>query len=211
MFEKVNPSHPDKIADRIAGALVDMAYRIVEDPKIAVEVLIGHGVCHIIAETSVRLNKAEIGKAVARITGEHMMLLYDEVPQDEHLAANQADEIRCGDNGIFKGEPTTPEEEYLGNLAREIYERYPTDGKYIVSSRGGWLTVCQSNADTVMQRDVYQAGGFMVSLPVGTQVRVKSNQASITVNPLPTPRPAGFNGAVGVYEVTVENLPAVDL
>ena len=26
MFEKVNPSHPDKIADRIAGALVDYAY-----------------------------------------------------------------------------------------------------------------------------------------------------------------------------------------
>ena len=26
MIEKVNPSHPDKIADRIAGALVDMAY-----------------------------------------------------------------------------------------------------------------------------------------------------------------------------------------
>ena len=23
MFEKVNPSHPDKVADRIAGALVD--------------------------------------------------------------------------------------------------------------------------------------------------------------------------------------------
>ena len=26
MFEKVNPAHPDKIADRIAGALVDLAY-----------------------------------------------------------------------------------------------------------------------------------------------------------------------------------------
>ena len=25
MFEKVNPSHPDKLADRIAGALVDYA------------------------------------------------------------------------------------------------------------------------------------------------------------------------------------------
>ena len=24
MFEKVNPSHPDKIADRIAGAVVDL-------------------------------------------------------------------------------------------------------------------------------------------------------------------------------------------
>lgn len=27
MIEKVNPSHPDKVADRIAGALVDIAYR----------------------------------------------------------------------------------------------------------------------------------------------------------------------------------------
>ena len=27
MFEKVNPSHPDKIADRIAGAIVDLSYK----------------------------------------------------------------------------------------------------------------------------------------------------------------------------------------
>ena len=26
MFEKVNPSHTDKLCDRIAGAIVDMAY-----------------------------------------------------------------------------------------------------------------------------------------------------------------------------------------
>ena len=42
MFEKVNPCHPDKVADRIAGALVDAAYRKEENPRIAVEVLIGH-------------------------------------------------------------------------------------------------------------------------------------------------------------------------
>ena len=52
MIEKVNPSHPDKVADRIAGAIVDLAYKKNNNPKIAVEVLIGHGVCHIIAETS---------------------------------------------------------------------------------------------------------------------------------------------------------------
>ena len=40
MFEKVNPAHPDKVADRIAGALVDLAYEKDADPKIAVEVLI---------------------------------------------------------------------------------------------------------------------------------------------------------------------------
>ena len=32
MIEKVNPSHPDKVADRIAGALVDLAYSKVQIP-----------------------------------------------------------------------------------------------------------------------------------------------------------------------------------
>ena len=44
MFEKVNPSHPDKLCDRIAGAIVDLAYAQVADPRIAVEVLLGHGI-----------------------------------------------------------------------------------------------------------------------------------------------------------------------
>lgn len=33
MIEKVNPYHPDKIADRIAGAIVDLAYTKDENPK----------------------------------------------------------------------------------------------------------------------------------------------------------------------------------
>ena len=53
MFEKVNPSHPDKLCDRIAGAIVDLAYELEDDPRIAVEVLLGHGICHIIAETDI--------------------------------------------------------------------------------------------------------------------------------------------------------------
>ena len=69
MFEKVNPQHPDKVADRIAGALVDIAYGIEDDPRIAVEVLLGHGVCHIIAETSVRLPVRKVARAVRRIAG----------------------------------------------------------------------------------------------------------------------------------------------
>ena len=36
MFEKVNPAHPDKVADRIAGALVDYAYTQEKNPRIAV-------------------------------------------------------------------------------------------------------------------------------------------------------------------------------
>lgn len=56
MIEKVNPCHPDKVADRIAGAIVDLAYSKVENPKIAVEVLLGHGVANIIIESSVDIS-----------------------------------------------------------------------------------------------------------------------------------------------------------
>ena len=101
MFEKVNPCHPDKVADRIAGALVDAAYRKEENPRIAVEVLIGHGVCHIIAETSVHISLDEVTGIVHRIAG-NLHTDYLEMPQDGCLANNQAEGIRCGDNGIFK-------------------------------------------------------------------------------------------------------------
>ena len=40
MFEKVNPQHPDKVADRIAGAIVDLCYTKSEWPKVAAEVLL---------------------------------------------------------------------------------------------------------------------------------------------------------------------------
>ena len=145
MFEKVNPAHPDKVADRIAGAVVDLAYKNNENPKIAVEVLIGHSVCHIIAETSEKLNPADIGNAVHRIAGE-VMVDYVEVPQDSILAGNQAKEIHCGDNGIFKGMPLTEEQKVLSNIAKDIYDKYPCDGKYILD--GIRLIICQSNAET---------------------------------------------------------------
>lgn len=88
MFEKVNPAHPDKIADRIAGAIVDYAYRTEADPKIAVEVLVGHGECFIIAETSVSIPDIVVSQIVDRIAG-RMNVLYREYPQDKELAKNQ--------------------------------------------------------------------------------------------------------------------------
>ena len=144
MFEKVNPAHPDKIADRIAGAIVDLAYKAEENPKIAVEVLIGHGVCHIIAETSVSIPREEVKAAVRRIAGD-VFADYQEFLQDAHLANNQRNGFRCGDNGIFKGVPLTMEQRYLSAIARTIYDRHPTDGKYIAD--GEKLIICQSYAE----------------------------------------------------------------
>ena len=154
MIEKVNPSHPDKVADRIAGAIVDVAYRLEKDPKIAVEVLIGHGECHIIAESSVEIEHEDVCKIVHRITGDPSIKVdYKCVKQDIHLANNQNDGFKCGDNGIFKGMPLTDEQKTLSQIARDIYERFPHDGKYILN--GDKLILCQSNAKTEDLRKTY--------------------------------------------------------
>ena len=153
MIEKVNPKHPDKVADRIAGAIVDLGYKLQEKPKIAVEVLIGHGVCHVIAETSVDFNKNDIEDIITRIAGD-MIKDVVLVPQDTHLSKNQENEIRCGDNGIFKGVPLTDEQKKLSEIARFIFEKYPSDGKYILDNEH--LIICQSNANTEELKELYQ-------------------------------------------------------
>ena len=143
MFEKVNPSHPDKIADRIAGAIVDLAYLKSESPKVACEVLIGHGKCYVINETSVKFDKKEIIDIVERITKNSFIETdYIEVQQDEHLANNQIS-LHCGDNGIFKGMLVSNEERELTRVVQSIYDKYPYDGKYIIDC--GEIIACQSN------------------------------------------------------------------
>ena len=152
MIEKVNPSHPDKIADRIAGAIVDLAYTKDLNPKIAVEVLLGHGVCHIIIESNLTFNNEEIKPIVERIAGQIKIDLVS-VKQDIYLSQNQEGSIKCGDNGIFKGVPLKDYEIELSLIARNIYNLYPYDGKYILDKDK--LVICQSNAKEEDLRKMY--------------------------------------------------------
>ena len=173
MFEKVNPSHPDKVADRIAGALVDLAYSREENPKVAVEVLIGHGYAYVIAESSVEFRHEDVEPIVNGIVGKPLTVRLLSIPQDAHLAQNQADGFRCGDNGIFKGTPVTREQKLLTSLAHTIYEAFPTDGKYILTD--DMLTVCQSNARKFylgqhLETFIYDHGGNVETLEVPADV-----------------------------------------
>lgn len=145
MYECVNPCHPDKVADRIAGAIVDYAYACTSNPKIAVEVLIGHGFATVIVESSYHVSKPIVKGIVWRLSGIEKFK-YICVPQDPHLAGNQAGHFRCGDNGIFKGVPLTSEEIGLSVMAKDIYKNHPTDGKYILSENPSRFIICQSNA-----------------------------------------------------------------
>lgn len=152
MMEKVNPKHPDKVADRISGAIVDLAYQKSKNPKIAVEALMGHGKCYIIIETSEEFQKEEIQAIVDRIAG-HLELDLNVVKQDVYLAKNQEEKLRCGDNGIFKGVPLREEDKKISKIARDIYEKYSSDGKYILD--GEKLVICQSNAQEEDLREKY--------------------------------------------------------
>ena len=151
MFEKVNPCHPDKVADRIAGAVVDLAYTKAKNPKVAVEVLLGHGEATVIIESSEEFAWSEIDSIVQRITGGGVKLYLNAVKQDTHLAHNQDGALRCGDNGIFKGCAPTYEQKLLTAIAASIYDSNPFDGKYIIQGSGKLsapifdVTVCQSH------------------------------------------------------------------
>ena len=154
MIEKVNPSHPDKIADRIAGAIVDLAYKKHKNPKIAVEVLVGHGICHTIIETDADIWPFMVDEIIERLCGVGIECDVKIVPQDEHLAKNQETRIKCGDNGIFKGVPISAAEQTLSGFTRILYNRYPFDGKFILDDQENTFIGCQSN---ISQKDFEDA------------------------------------------------------
>ena len=163
MFEKVNAGHPDKMADRLAGAVVDLVYERAggltkANPRVACEVMAGHGRVDVQIETSLGrldLRADDLDPLIHRLFGERVEGNVLIAPQDPHLSDNQTRGLRCGDNGIFKGCPPTEEQRVLTALAATMYENIPYDGKYIIN-RKFWeedpdyvsygVTVCQSHA-----------------------------------------------------------------
>ena len=174
MFEKVNPCHPDKVADRIAGAIVDLAYTKAKNPRIATEVLLGHGECNIQVETSERISAEDIEAIVRRIAGEGIETRALIVPQDIHLAANQQHGVRCGDNGIFRGVPPTHEQKLLTAIAASIYDKHPFDGKYIIQGKGRLaapefdVTICQSHLSREQEPELREhlKNAYGIHLPI---------------------------------------------
>ena len=179
MFEKVNPCHPDKVADRIAGAIVDLAYTKNKNPKVAVEVLLGHGKAAVMIESSEDFRPVEIDPIVRRLAGDVELDLHA-VKQDPHLANNQEGAVRCGDNGIFKGSAPTYEQKALTAIAASIYDRHPFDGKYIIQGSGRLaapvfdVTVCQSHLSKDEEPDLrqhlidnYRVNGNIIINPLG--------------------------------------------
>lgn len=152
MFEKVNLAILIKWQTVLQVLLQTLHLKQEDNQEWQLKCFTGHGKCHIIAETSAYIDKADVKAAVKRIAGD-VDVDYVEVPQDKHLANNQSDKIRCGDNGIFKGVPLTKEQKELSEIAQRIFARYPFDGKYILNKNR--LIICQSNAATNELKRIY--------------------------------------------------------
>ena len=76
--------------------------------------------------------------------------------------------------------------------------------------QSGKLTITSGTYDvTVIQYESYRSFFGSIRQPVEKQLQVKSNSASVDIKPLPEPKPASFNGAVGDFTVSTEIKPQV--
>lgn len=76
--------------------------------------------------------------------------------------------------------------------------------------KSGRLVVNSGQYDVVVRTyETVNMGYFVTRRPVQQTVTTNSNQATLNVEALPEPRPAGFNGAVGTFTVSTELSPEV--
>jgi hypothetical protein len=74
--------------------------------------------------------------------------------------------------------------------------------------KSGKLTVSSGQYDVVVRTyETVNMGYFVTRRPVQQTITTNSNQAVLTVEALPEPRPAGFDGAVGSFSVSTELNP----
>jgi S-adenosylmethionine synthetase len=139
--EFVSPRHPDKICDFIADAILDAYLSSDRESRVAIEVLGGHGVVTVSGEVTSR-SKVNIPAIVHRVVGKSYRVAVHVVEQSPFIA-HAVDRGGAGDQGIMVGyavretKSLMPREYVLArDLCRNIYARYPYDGKVQVTLDG---------------------------------------------------------------------------
>lgn len=78
----------------------------------------------------------------------------------------------------------------------------------VYPQKSGQLTITSGKYDvTLVDYELVSNGFFQTRRPVEKHVVTESNNAHVNVKPLPTPVPAGYNGAVGSYTASVKMNP----
>lgn len=149
--EVVSPKHPDKLCDRVSDALLDMYLEGDSNSRCAIETAGGHGKVFITGEVTskTRLGDDRIKTAVKNITGVEDVTINLVVQSPE--IAQGVDTGGAGDQGIMIGyacndnNEFVPQEYYLARkLNKELYKKYPFDGKTQVTINGKKVRVVAS-------------------------------------------------------------------
>ncbi len=140
--EFVSPRHPDKMCDVIADTILD-AY-LAGDPasRVAVEVMGGHGHVSISGEVTSGAN-VDIESVVKNIVGKDSAVHAYLTKQSPEIAQG-VDIGGAGDQGVMIGYATRETENFVPleyelarKLCKDIFEKYPFDGKTQVTVEDG--------------------------------------------------------------------------
>lgn len=143
--EMVSPKHPDKICDRISDAILDA--HLAEDPnaRVAVDVAGGHGTVFVTGEVTSHAKHVDIPAIVKRIAGDVELIKHIAAQSPE--IAHGVDTGGAGDQGIMVGYACDETPEFLPleyvlarDLNKNLYERWPYDGKTQVTLKDGKIT-----------------------------------------------------------------------
>ena len=105
-------------------------------------------------------------------------------------------------DGFLSEELPVDLEVNLENYNGQNYNTAVLKRLLLYPQKSGKLTVNSGKYDiTIQQFELVNMGFFTTQRPVERQVTTESNMASIDVTPLPEPKPAGFDGAVGRFTV----------
>jgi len=143
--EFVSPQHPDKMCDFLADSLLDEF--MAQDPKsrLAIEIIGGHKNVSVSGEITSNA-KVDIDKAIKAILGnDYETHIY--VTQQSPFIAQGVDTGGAGDQGIMIGYATSETENFMPReyelareLCRQIFAKYPYDGKTQVTVENGTIT-----------------------------------------------------------------------
>ena len=140
--EFVSPKHPDKVCDFVADSILDAFLIGDSESRVAVEVMGGHKNISISGEITSKAN-IDISRIVKNIVGgEYVISVY--ISKQSQFIAQGVDIGGAGDQGIMIGYATRETEnfmpleyEFARNLCKNIYEKYPYDGKTQVTIEDG--------------------------------------------------------------------------
>ena len=111
-------------------------------------------------------------------------------------------------NGFISQElPITASINQMENYNGENYMVAVLKQCILFPQQSGELTITSGNYDlTVIQYETVRSMFGMMRRPVEKKIKVKSNSATIKIQPLPEPKPADFCGAVGNISATASLL-----